>query len=90
MAQKIWPAAERGKHSQAMLLDVIDDCKETAPEQMRVQLIAAGWHPVTQHIWKHPNGALHTGPYGAWKKMCAELRTDGGKIRGVEQEGRRG
>ena len=57
-----------------MLLAVVDDCKATQPEEMRIQLIAAGWKPMTQHIWKHPNGSLHLGPYGAWKKMCAELK----------------
>lgn len=58
-----------------MLLDVVDDCEKTPPEQMRVQLIALGWVPKTQHIWRHPNGSLHLGPYGAWKKMRAELLT---------------
>jgi hypothetical protein len=57
-----------------MLLDVVDDCQQTPPEQMRVQLIAAGWTPMSQHIWKHPSGSLHLGPYGAWKKMLAELK----------------
>ena len=57
-----------------MLLDVVGTCKETPPEQMCVQLLAAGWNPVNQSIWKHPNGSLHLGPYGAWKKMCKELK----------------
>jgi hypothetical protein len=57
-----------------MLLDVVDDCKETPPEQMRIQLLAAGWTPVNQSVWRHPDGTLHIGPYGAWKKMCAEIR----------------
>jgi hypothetical protein len=59
-----------------MLLDVLDDCKQTQPEQMRVQLLAAGWRPVSQSIWKHPNGSLYLGPYGAWKKMCAEIKSE--------------
>ena len=59
-----------------MLLDVVDECKETPPEQMRVQLLAAGWKPVNQSIWKHPNGSLHMGPYGAWKKMSKELKAE--------------
>ena len=33
-----------------MLLDVVDDCKETPPEQMRIQLLAAGWTPVNQSV----------------------------------------
>jgi hypothetical protein len=59
-----------------MLLDVIDDVKVTEPEQMRVQLIAAGWTPQTQSIWRDPRGKLHLGPYGAWKKMCAEVKAE--------------
>jgi hypothetical protein len=57
-----------------MLLDVVDDCKETPPEQMRIQLLAAGWTPVNQSVWRHPDGTLRIGPYGAWKQMCAEIR----------------
>jgi hypothetical protein len=66
-----------------MLLDVIDDAKKTPPEQMKVQLLAAGWKAVNQHIWKHPNGSLHLGPYGAWKKLCQELHAPN---QGAEKE----
>jgi hypothetical protein len=64
-----------GERIRTMLLEVVDTCQKTAPEQMRVQLLAAGWKPINQSVWKHPNGSLHIGPYGAWKKMCAELKT---------------
>lgn len=65
---------EEAARIRRMLLDVIDDCKETPPEQMKIQLLAAGWKPVNQSVWRHPNGSMHMGPYGAWKKMCAEIR----------------
>jgi hypothetical protein len=68
------PPISEPERIRKMLLDVIDDVKTTEPEQMKVQLIAAGWRPKTQHIWQHPNGSLHLGPYGAWKKMCAEVK----------------
>lgn len=62
-----------------ILLDAVDDFENTPIEQMRVQLLAAGWIPQTQTFWRHPNGSLHLGPYVAWKKMRAELLKDGGE-----------
>lgn len=44
---------------------------ETKPtiDQMKQELLAAGWKAKTPVIWKSPHGALFLGPYGAWKVL---------------------
>ena len=38
-------------------------------EDMRTELVEAGWQAKTRTIWKDPNGKLWIGPYGAWREM---------------------
>lgn len=42
---------------------------EPTIEQMREELIAAGWTPKTSVIWRSPQSKLHLGPAGAWRTM---------------------
>jgi hypothetical protein len=43
--------------------------KEPDIEQMKRELLAAGWKRTTAHCWKEPGGGYFLGPYGAWKVM---------------------
>jgi hypothetical protein len=42
---------------------------EPTIEQMREELLAAGWTPKTSVIWRSPSSKLHLGPAGAWRVM---------------------
>ncbi len=42
---------------------------EPTIDQMRAELLAAGWVPKTQVIWRSPSSNLHLGPAGAWRAM---------------------
>ena len=38
-------------------------------EQMRRELLEAGWIAERHWRWRAPDGGLYLGPYGAWKAM---------------------
>ena len=46
-------------------------------ETMILDLLAAGWVPMTSYVWKSPSGEVYLGPVGAWKAM-KENEEDGG------------
>ena len=41
-------------------------------------LIEAGWTEVGPSIWKHPDGRVYLGPYGAWKVQQIVKQLTGG------------
>jgi len=43
----------------------------TTTEQMKEDLISAGWKKKLPTVWSSPTGKLFLGPYGAWKVMKA-------------------
>lgn len=59
-----------------MLIDVLDDCNKTPLEEMRAQLLAAGWKEESKCVWIDPDGKPSLGPYCAWKKMSAHMRRE--------------
>ena len=67
---------KEAKRIRRMVLDVLDDCKKTSPEEMRAQLLAAGWKEESRHVWIDPEGKPSLGPYCAWKKMSAQMRRE--------------
>lgn len=42
---------------------------EVTIEQMKEELLAAGWRAMTRYMWRNPSGKLFLGPAGAWKIM---------------------
>jgi len=47
-------------------------------EEWRADLIAAGWVAENSTNWRAPDGSLHRGPYGAWRKLQIQQATDRG------------
>jgi hypothetical protein len=51
------------------ILEEETNMSEPTIEQMREELIAAGWTPKTSVIWRSPTSKLWLGPAGAWRAM---------------------
>lgn len=40
-------------------------------DDMKSQLLAAGWRQRSATVWRSPTGHLYRGNYGAWRAMMA-------------------
>lgn len=63
-----WHESSQGR----IRLEKKDQDAPVSIEQMKQELIAAGWFQSGRLCWKSPAGALYRGPRGAWKAMKAQ------------------
>jgi hypothetical protein len=41
-------------------------------DEMKAELLAAGWTALKPWLWRAPGGGLHYGPLGAWRVMIGQ------------------
>ena len=73
-ADQIDPSENLDMHGIALNVEPKKTCKETVPEDMEKQLLAAcwkKWHGMAT-TWIHPQGGMFRGPHKAWHVMRGE------------------
>lgn len=53
----------------------MNEQQQLSGEEMERELVSAGWERKMIRIWRAPNGSLHLGPHGAWRKMRNAMST---------------